>query len=329
MHILITGGFGFIGGRLAQKFLAGGHEVTIVSRTVRELPAWAKKARFIRINWNSMKALEESCLGVHVVIHAAGINAQQCFDDPINALRFNGLATAKLVSSAIKSNVKRFLYISTAHVYSNPLEGVISEETPTTNLHPYATSHLAGENFLLSADQQGKIDGLVLRLSNVFGLPAFNNGDCWYLLVNEICSQAVIDKKIVLKTNGLQYRNFISIAEVCNVVSDLIESELAIKGRKIFNLGCNNFSVLEVAKIVQQRSKALFNSEPKIHINMSDTNNGSLRSLEYQNIALANYGLKVKNDMEGAIDDLLISCKSRLKNVHSPLELLELNSKKI
>ena len=82
---------------------------------------------------------------VDVVIHTAGMNAQECASDPEQALAFNGTVTADLVSSAVKQGVQKFIYLSTAHVYKEPLVGTISESSQTTNTHPYATSHLAGE----------------------------------------------------------------------------------------------------------------------------------------------------------------------------------------
>lgn len=48
------------------------------------------------------------------------MNAVDCADNPIEALEFNGVSTARLAQSAAHAGVKKFLYLSTVHVYANP-----------------------------------------------------------------------------------------------------------------------------------------------------------------------------------------------------------------
>src|SRR3546814_14338280 len=114
-----------------------------------------------------------ACRGCDAVIHAAGMNAQNCAANPVEALEFNGVATARLVQAAARVGIRRFIYLSTAHVYCAPLTGTITEDTCLRNLHPYATTHLAGENAVLLAVQFGEILGIVLGIANVLGVPAY------------------------------------------------------------------------------------------------------------------------------------------------------------
>ena len=169
MRILISGGFGFVGGRLGQHLQEAGHQIVLGSRKLTAPPEWLRKAKVVKMDWNDYDSLASVCVGSDVIIHAAGMNAQDSLANPAEALAFNGVATARLLDAGCKASVQRFIYFSTAHVYSSPLEGTITEETCPRNLHPYATSHLAGESVVLYANQQKKIEGIVLRLSNAFG----------------------------------------------------------------------------------------------------------------------------------------------------------------
>src|SRR3546814_17036700 len=108
------------------------------------------------------------------------MNAQNCAANPVEALEFNGVATARLVQAAARVGIRRFIYLSTAHVYCAPLTGTITEDTCPRNLHPYATSHLAGENAVLSAVQAGEISGMVLRLSKI-GRASCGESVCQYV----------------------------------------------------------------------------------------------------------------------------------------------------
>ena len=258
MRILITGGFGFVGGRLAVHLAQAGHQIILGTRHSINSPDWLPQAEVVKISWDDLVALERICDGVDVIIHAAGMNAQDCVADPIAALAFNGLATAKLVAAASRGGIKEFIYLSTAHVYASPLVGIITENSCPNNLHPYATSHLAGEKAVLSADARGELPGIVLRLSNAFGAPMHRDANCWMLLVNDLCKQAVQTRKLVLQTSGLQHRDFIGLTEVCCVVEKLVDPNQILQAN-VFNMGAGvSQSVLEMAQLIQQRcNKAL------------------------------------------------------------------------
>ena len=128
MNILITGGLGYIGGRLAQ-YLSKDKTNNIILGTRKKInpPIWLPDSQIQNINWNELKKSELNLKNIDVVIHCAGMNAKDCNNDPKAAFRFNSKSTRELVQLSIFSNVKRFIYISTAHVYSSSLEGRIDE----------------------------------------------------------------------------------------------------------------------------------------------------------------------------------------------------------
>ena len=145
LNILITGGFGFIGGRVSIYLGELGQNIIIGTRKISSTTSFKKKFNKKKVVWNDFTSLKQLCQGIDVIIHTAGMNSQDCANDPVAALEFIGVATTRLVSAALSSGVKKFIYLSTAHIYSSPLVGKISEETYPKNFHPYATSHLAGE----------------------------------------------------------------------------------------------------------------------------------------------------------------------------------------
>jgi UDP-glucose 4-epimerase len=308
MRILITGGFGFVGGRVAQRLHQAGHQIVLGSRKANSSPNWLLQAEVVKTDWNDAHALELICNRVDVVIHAAGMNAQDCAADPVAALEFNGLATARLVAAASRVGVKRFIYLSTAHVYASPLTGTISENTCPRNLHPYATSHLAGENAVLHTSQRGQIAGIVLRLSNAFGAPVHKEVNCWMLLVNDLCRQAVETGKMVLHSNGLQQRDFIAMAEICCVIEQISYRELDFGASTIFNVGSGRSqSVLEMVQLIQQRCKHVLDFEPKLYL--PELGEGERHEkLEYQADRLAKIGVNVNTDNSDEIDELLSFC---------------------
>jgi len=318
MRILITGGFGFIGGRLGQYLQQNGHQVILGSRKASCPPEWLPHAEVAQIDWSNIRALKQICSRVDVVIQAAGMNAQDCEADTVAALEFNGLATARLVAAASQVGVKRFIYLSTAHVYDNPLVGTIKEEICPRNLHPYATSHLAGEHAVLRANQLGQIEGIVLRLSNTFGAPVHKDVNCWTLLVNDLCKQAVQTRKLQLQINLLQQRDFIGMTEVCRVIEHLAFGNRPSTQPSIFNVSSGvSQSVLAIAQLVQQRCKQVLGFEPILQ----HTQNGVDEHppmLIYRADNLAALGIKIKGrDNTAEIDSLLRFCQSTFTQAQS------------
>jgi UDP-glucose 4-epimerase len=311
MRLLITGGLGFIGGRIAAHLAQSGHSIILGSRKAINPPAWLPQAEVTQIHWEDIASLERSCKDVDIVIQAAGMNAQDCANDPVGALAFNGVATSRMVEAACHASVQRFIYLSTAHVYDSPLEGTITEKTCPRNLHPYATSHLAGENAVLSAVQRGLIQGIVLRLSNAFGAPMHKDVNCWMLLVNDLCRQAVQTGKLVFRT-GWQQRDFIAMTEVCHAIERLIirnQDEDYQNG--IVNVGAGvSESVLGMTKMIQQRCVQVLGFEPELQ-HKEDLKEEIRIPFVYQTIRLEKFTMNhgsANNIVE--IDNLLRYCKT-------------------
>jgi UDP-glucose 4-epimerase len=271
MHILIAGGFGFVGGRIAKQLVEVGHQVTLGSRSERNPPSWLANVGIEKMEWFSSSALEKCLLGIDVIVHCAGVNATSSFLDPVKAFEFNGLATTKLAWAASRANVKCFIYFSTAHVYANPLSGVIDEKTIPSNPHPYAASHLMGEAGLFSVSQVSGMQAIVLRLANAYGAPVHKDVHCWNLLVNELCKQAMQNGRLMLNTSGQQERNFIGLDHVCNVVEHIISGHNGMLLNDVFNIGSpTSLSVLEMAKVIQQRCAEVIGFYPPLEINNAE-----------------------------------------------------------
>lgn len=310
MRVLISGGTGYIGGRLAVHLCRAGHKIVLGSSKISGSPEWLSAAEMVQTKWNEPDELSRICSDIDVVIHAAGMNAQSCLADPVAALEFNGVATARFVSSAARAGVKRFIYLSTAHVYASPLVGRISEKTCPLNLHPYATSHLSGEHAILAANERREIQGIVFRLSNAFGAPVSKEANCWNLLINDLCRQVVEKKTLSLRSTGKETRDFISLSEVCRVIELFVSCNFASQEAGVFNLGMGrSLSVLDMVGLIQQRCLNTLGHFPALHFG-DETNNDDSSVLKYESSRMSSLGIYLdasKNIKE--LDHLLKYCK--------------------
>jgi len=273
MQILVTGAFGFLGGRIAQYLSNSANTVILGSGRELNSPEWLPDVKTIEMEWENQSSLENICEDIDVIIHCAGVNARDCQLDPVNALKYNGLYTSSLVEAAKESNVSIFIYLSTAHVYSNPLEGTINDSKCPANLHPYATSHLAGEQSVLYAGLNSDMTGIVLRLTNCYGKPAHKEANCWMLLVNDLCRQAVEEKILTLRSNGKQLRDFISIKSLCEKIELLLSSKDVQSDNNSVVLNISSGESMQVSAMaarIQERCEKILGYKPDLKINGKD-----------------------------------------------------------
>ena len=304
--ILLTGGLGYLGGRIACALTDAGHQVICGTRRQDAVPpAWLPTLRMVPLDWASTARLAEVCREVDGVVHLAAMNEIESAKDPVAALEMNGMASLRLLEAAKSAGVKRFVYFSTAHVYGAPLRGEISEQTLPRPAHPYAITHKAAEDFVLAAHDQKRIEGIVIRLSNGFGAPVTPDVDRWTLLVNDLCKQAAINGSLKLNTAGTQLRDFVTLGDVARAVIHLLQLEPARLGDGLFNLGGSTLSILEMTERIRVRWRALTSRD----IELIRPEGGDIPlALHYRCDKLFNTGFALTSEIYREIDDTLKLC---------------------
>ncbi len=308
-RVLVTGGSGYVGGRVAQALAAlPDTHVVLGSRRAQEKPAWLPTASVVVTPWDEPARLRQACSGVDTVLHLAAMNEIEAARDPVGALEANGVATARLIEAAKVAKVERFIYLSTAHVYGAPLAGRIDETTCPRPVHPYATSHRAAEDVVLAAHDAGALSGIVVRLSNSFGAPAHPAVDRWTLLVNDLCRQAVMTGRLSLRSAGLQRRDFVTLTDVGRAIVHLVNLPREATGDGIFNLGgAWAPSVMEMAHLVATRSSAVLGFPVEIK-RPEPAPDETSQPLDYRLDKLLATGFRLAGSPEAEIDATLALC---------------------
>ena len=320
MKVLITGGLGFIGGRLAKHLVEIGHEVVLGTRQTLIPPIWLPNAKMALIDWGSDRSITNACLDVELVIHSAGMNSKDCELNPVEAHNFNGKATSKILTAAIANGVKTFIYISTAHVYSNPLQGYIDETTIPNNSHPYATSHLEGEKYVTAASEQELINSVVIRLSNAYGTPTNPEVKCWSLFVNDLCNQAITTRLLRFSASPVTQRNFITLSDVCRIISTLVNKSQTQALPPIINVG-NTYSstITQMAQLIEERCKNVLSFKPNIVFNALLKNNTNL-PLDFKSLHADLFRDSLLDEKEAEIDNLILFCEEFSAVIQSTTE---------
>ena len=307
--VLLLGGFGTIGARLAARIAtANRHPLVLSSRTHRDAPPWAPQARTCVIDVTDGRDWSHHLEGIDTIVHLVSLTDFQAKDDPGLARRVGVDGTQRLLEYATRHRVRRIVFLSTGHVYGTPYTGHITELTIPNPQQPYAETHLAAERLLANAHDSGSISAIRLRLSNGFGHPMLSDNTIWQVLINDLVRQAVETEALVLRSSGLQERNFIPFADVCTAILHTIDLPESSASGGLFNLGSTvSLRIIDAAERVRERAQRLLNKSIPLHVPMN-TAEERYPHLVYDSAKLRATGLQLSDDLDTEIDALLRYC---------------------
>lgn len=257
MNILITGGLGYVGGRLAEHLSARQPACKIILADLppKARPRWSEKYSFLPFD-----VLDKSSLAAvfktdrtDAVIHLAALNDVDCAKNPELAMDVNTKGTYNVLQAASAAGVARFIYFSTFHVYGPAAGDTISEATPAMPAHPYGITHRAAEDYVNYFRVYKGMKTLIFRMSNSYGCPADKGVNAWTLVFNDLCRQLITAGSITLKSAGLQHRDFITLADAAEAVRHFLYDIPEGWGDGLYNLGGGgSISILEAARRVEK-----------------------------------------------------------------------------
>ena len=313
MKVLITGGFGFIGGRLAQFLSKRGLEVSLGTRHSRIPPSSLKNLQVCEIDWESDSSINAATEGIRTIIHLAAPNAMESFENPEMAHKVNCINSQKLLNYAIKNKVKKIIYLSTIHVYGNPLSNELLESNILNPSHPYAKTHFEAEGLFTRAHNEKKIECAVIRLSNSFGAPAHEDVNCWSLVINDFCLQSVKNDKITITSKVNSTRDFITMTDTCLAILFFINLNLSSSKNCIFNVGGKwKKSVLEIANIIKKRAEIILDKDIEISHNISFKESNEKFDFNINKLIQLGFEPSKEEDFINEIDSLLFFCKDKI-----------------
>ncbi|CBW25291.1 putative epimerase/dehydratase [Halobacteriovorax marinus SJ] len=307
MKILVTGGEGYVGGRVTSYLRKSSKFEVVTTSTNKD------SSNSIYFDLCDDSNLFDKVRDVDTLVHLASVNEVVCAQDPEKALNVNTLGSFKLIRDAIEAGVRRIIYFSTAHVYMSPLVGNIFEETATRSTHPYSYTHKFVEDYLFTAHDKGDVEAVVLRLTNSFGAPEKKSVNRWTLLVNDLCKKVVHTKELHLKSSGVQKRDFITLTDVSRAVEHFVNLDIDKIENGLFNLGGeNSMRVIDMTTFIQERCEAVLGFKPEI-ITPSLNSDEASEELNISIEKLKKTGFRLENNIKEEIDRMLLFCKDNFK----------------
>ena len=253
--VLITGGAGFIGSHVADRFLLNNYEViaadNLVTGNVDNING--KNIKFFNIDIRDREKLEELFKNEQpdYVIHlAAQVSVSSSVEDVLYDAEENITALINILELCKKYNTEKIVFSSTAAVYGIPEEVPSRETNKTAPLSPYGLSKLTGEEYIKMYSRLFGVNYVILRYANVYGPRQSAHGEAG--VVSIFNDKIKVNGDIFIEGDGLQTRDFVYVKDVSG--ANYICATEDIKN-ETFNVSTNtDISILKLFNTMKKYS---------------------------------------------------------------------------
>ena len=264
MRILVTGGAGFIGGHLAERFIADGHDVTVLDnlepfydtrikqQTIEVCRTYADDGsgsyRFIEGDVRDVDIVTELVSDAEYVYHqAAQAGVRQSVADPRKYDEINVEGTLNILDAARDTETERVVLASSSSVYGRPEYLPYDESHPTTPVSPYGASKLAAERYACAYSEVYDLPAVALRYFTVYGPRMRPN-----MAISNFVSRCLNEQPPVVYGDGTQTRDFTFIDDIVEANVTLL-TESAADGEAV-NIGStDNIDILTLAEEIRDQ----------------------------------------------------------------------------
>ncbi|NIP38326.1 MAG: NAD-dependent epimerase/dehydratase family protein [Candidatus Dadabacteria bacterium] len=277
MKILITGGAGFIGSWVVDKFAEQGHEIVLIddlsSGTESNINS---KAEFIKCDIRDKDLLTKVFADFKPDVvdhHAAQINVRTSVDDPVYDAQINIIGSLNLLELCRVHSVKKFIFASTGGaIYGEPELLPAPEDTLPMPISPYGTSKYAVEKYIGYYHQVYGLEYVALRYANVYGPRQNPHGEAGVVAI--FCNKILANEPCMIFGDGTQSRDYV-------YVSDVAEANLLALSA---DCGCYNIGT-GVETTVIRLTELLKGSVSgfRVDVDHTDARDGEVQSISLDN----------------------------------------------
>jgi nucleoside-diphosphate-sugar epimerase len=298
--VLVTGGGGYVGSALVPDLLKRGYHVKVVDvfwygRDVFDDCNGHPDLERIEMDIRDGGRLKQALRGVDAVIHLACISNDPSFElDPTLGKSINYDAFAGLLQGSIDQGVRRFIYASSSSIYGVKEDPDVREDAEPQPLTDYSKFKLDCERDLLAHSGVNGMERVIVRPSTVCGYAPRLRLD---LTVNILTIHALVNHKIRI-FGGKQLRPNLHIKDMVRAYHTFLEAPGAKIDREAFNVGFQNRSVEDIARLVRDTL-----ADPTIELEYTPSNDNRSYHVNSEKVKRV-LGFETRYSIENAIQDI-------------------------
>ena len=327
LHVLVTGGAGFIGSHIARYHLDKGNQVWVIDNldtgNIENIRSYLTHSslQFDQADLRTFPRLQEAVEWSDRIYHtAATLGMEKVIASPVYALSNNFHCCERILEAMDKSKKDiRFIITSSSGVYWHSLlgpDGTFHEDTmmvlPSGEFfqESYSISKITNEVLSLAYGYQKNLHCVIARIFNTIGI---RQSGSYGMVVPRFTSQALKGEPITVYGDGLQTRSFCNVHDVVKALELLLENPKS-KG-EIFNVGNDReCTILELAQIIKNKaaSKSEIRFVPYQEAYGIDFKDVARRRPNIEKL-IRFTGFKPQLSLEQTIDEILEFAKSEKK----------------
>ncbi|HEX2548461.1 MAG TPA: GDP-mannose 4,6-dehydratase [Gammaproteobacteria bacterium] len=324
MHVIVTGGAGFIGSHIVEFHLQKGDTVHAIDNLVTgnkgNLQPFLHDPNFTFdeadiLTWPDLKkALENADRIYHM---AAVVGVLYVLQEPLNVLVNNINGTERLLKTLYELQSKARIFIaSTSSVYGHIQKSLLCE-SDDLNIHSishplcgYAISKISSEVMSMTYHRLYNMPITVLRLFNTVGP---RQTGCYGMVVPRFIEEAIANEPIIVYGDGLQTRSF------CDVRDTLVALDLLANNPKsigeIVNVG--NDREISINNLAYLIKRTLHSNSEVLHISYEKAYGKKFEDIKKRKPDITKLkkltGFKPKWTLENTIADLMKNMQDKEK----------------
>jgi len=268
-RILVTGGAGFIGSHLCERFVQEGHDVICLDN----LFCGSKRNIFHLLSYPNFEFIR------HDIVHPISLEIDQIYNmacpaspvhyqyNPVRTVKTNVMGALNMLELAYNVHAT-ILQASTSEVYGDP-EMHPQKESYWGNVNPiglrscYDEGKRVSETLIMDFHRQHQVDVKIVRIFNTYGPKvAINDGR----VISNFIVQALSNQDITIYGDGQQTRSFCYVDDMLNGLTKMMNSPSEFTGP--VNLGNPTENTVQelaqmVVKMTKSQSKIIFQDLPK------------------------------------------------------------------